>query len=84
MVFLLNSQAQGVSGKMNNLTKHHGAGPPETRDPMQLHQLHRLKVGPEWKNPKLNCNTTGGVSSQIWPFPRAKTMLYIPCKSIHH
>jgi len=32
--------------KMNNLPKHHGAGPPEARGPMQL---HRLKVGPEWK-----------------------------------
>ena len=27
MASLLNSQAQGVSGKMNNLPKHHGAGP---------------------------------------------------------
>jgi len=27
MAFLLNSQAQGVSGKMNNLPKHQGAGP---------------------------------------------------------
>jgi len=27
VAFLLNSQAQGVSGKMNNLPKHHGAGP---------------------------------------------------------
>jgi len=27
MAFLLNSQAQCVSGKMNNLPKHHGAGP---------------------------------------------------------
>jgi len=27
MAFLLNSQAQGVSGKMNNLPKHHGADP---------------------------------------------------------
>jgi len=26
MAFLLNSQAQGVSGKMNSLRKHHGAG----------------------------------------------------------
>jgi len=28
---------------MNNLPKHHGAGPPEARGPMQL---HRLKAGP--------------------------------------
>jgi len=49
MAFLLNSQAQGVSGKMNNLPKHHGAGLPDARGPMQLHQLHRLKAGPAAK-----------------------------------
>jgi len=51
MAFVLNSQAQGVSGNMNNLPKHHGAGIPEARGPMQLHRLHRLKAGPgytEW------------------------------------
>jgi len=32
--------------KMNNLPKHHGAGPPEVRGPVQLHCLHRLKAGP--------------------------------------
>ena len=47
MAFLLNSQAQGVSGKMNNLPKHHGAGPSEVRGPMQLHRLHRLNAGPD-------------------------------------
>jgi len=31
---------------MNNLPKHHGAGLPEARGPMQLHRLHRLKAGP--------------------------------------
>jgi len=31
---------------MNNLPKHHGAGPTEARGPMQLHRLHRLKAGP--------------------------------------
>jgi len=36
----------------------------------------------KWKNNKINCSTTGGVPSQIWPFPRVKTMLCIPCKSI--
>ena len=41
--FLLNSQAQGVSGKTNNQHKHHGAGPPEARGPMQLQRLHQLK-----------------------------------------
>jgi len=46
MAFLLNSQAQGVSGKMNNLPKHRGAGPPVVRGPMQLHRLHRRKAGP--------------------------------------
>jgi len=46
MAFLVHSQAQGVSGEMNNLPKHHGAGPPEARRPMQLHRLHRLKAGP--------------------------------------
>jgi len=44
MVFLLNSQAQGVSGKMNNLPKHHGAGHPVARGPMQLHRLHWFKA----------------------------------------
>jgi len=43
MTFLLNSQAQGVSGKMNNLPKHHGA---EARAPMHLHRL----AGPEYEN----------------------------------
>jgi len=38
MAFLLNSQAQGVSGKMNNLLKHHGARPLEARGLMQLHR----------------------------------------------
>jgi len=54
MAFLLNSQAQGVSGKMNSLFKHHGAGPPEVRGPMQLHRLHRLKAGPACDNPSKN------------------------------
>jgi len=46
MAFLLNFQAQGAFGKMNNLPKRHGAGPPEARGPMQLQRLHRLKAGP--------------------------------------
>jgi len=45
MAFLLISQAQGVSGIMNNLPKDHGVGPPGARGPMQLHRLHRLKAG---------------------------------------
>jgi len=30
-----------------------------------------------WKNTKTNCSTTGGVPSQIRPFPRVQTMLCI-------
>jgi len=30
--------------KVNNLPKHHGAGPPEARDPMQLHRLRWLNL----------------------------------------
>jgi len=58
MSFLLNSQAQGVSGKMNNLPKHHGTGPPKARGPMQLHPL---KAGPEWgkENASKEWNCTG-------------------------
>jgi len=29
---------------------------------------------------KINCKSTGEGPSQIWPFPRVKTMLCIPCK----
>jgi len=32
--------------KMNDLPKHHGAGPPKAQDQMQLYRLHRLKAGP--------------------------------------
>jgi len=58
MAFLLNSQPQGVSGKVNNLPKYHGAGPPEVRDPMLLHRLHELKAGPVWRSciPNLSCD----------------------------
>ena len=38
---------------MNNLPKHHGAGPPEARDPMQLHRLRWLKAGPGWSKYKI-------------------------------
>jgi len=31
----------------------------------------------KWKNTKINCNTTGGVPSQIRLFPRVQTMLCI-------
>jgi len=30
--------------KINNLPKHHGAEPPDTRGAMQLHRLHRVAV----------------------------------------
>jgi len=46
-LYLLNSRVQGVSGKMNNLPKHHGVGPPEVRGSMQL---HRLKAGPGFRD----------------------------------
>jgi len=36
--------------KMNSFPKHRCAGPPEARGPMQLHQLHRPKAGPDNKN----------------------------------
>jgi len=59
MAFLLNSEAQGVSGKMNSLQKHDGAGPLEARGPMQLHPLHRLKAGPGLRL----CNITAKLPS---------------------
>ena len=31
---------------MNNLSNHHGPGPPEARGPMYLHRLHWLQDGP--------------------------------------
>ena len=37
---------QGVSGKNEQPSKRHGAGPPEARGPMQPHRLHRFKAGP--------------------------------------
>jgi len=46
MAFLLNSQAQGVSGKNEQSTQTPWRGAPEVRGPMQLHRLHRLKAGP--------------------------------------
>jgi len=35
----------------------------------------------KWKNTKINYKTAGEVPSHIWPFPRVKTTLCIPCKS---
>jgi len=46
MPFLLNSRAQGVSGKNEQSTQTPWRGAPEARGPMQLHRLHRLKAGP--------------------------------------
>ena len=46
MAFLLNSQAQGVSGKNEQSTQTLWRGAPEARKPMQLHRLHRLEAGP--------------------------------------
>ena len=43
MAFLLNSQAQGVSGKNEQSTQTSSRMAPEVRGPMQL---HRLKAGP--------------------------------------
>jgi len=70
MPFLLNSQAQGASGKMNNLIKHHGVGSPEGRGPMQLRRLHRLKVGP--------VRTTGDVITSV-PHVAATALLQYSC-----
>jgi len=46
MAFLLNYQAQGVSGKNEQSTQTLWRGAPEARGPMQLNRLHRLKAGP--------------------------------------
>jgi len=48
MAFLLNSQAQGVSGKNEQSTQTPWRGAPEARGPMQPHRLHRLKADPEY------------------------------------
>jgi len=54
-LFLRNYREQGVSGENEQPAKHHGAGSPEARDPMQLHRLHWL--GPPWQqyNNDKNC-----------------------------
>jgi len=46
LAILLNSQAQGVSGKNEQFTQTPWRGAPEARGPMRLHRLHRLKAGP--------------------------------------
>ena len=53
MPFLLNSQAQGVSGKNEQPTQTPWRRAPEARGPMQLHRLHRLKAGPAYSRPRL-------------------------------
>jgi len=45
MAFLLNSQAQGVSGKHEQSTQTPWRGAPEARGPMRL---QRLKAGPDY------------------------------------
>jgi len=47
MAFLLNSQAQGVSGKNEQSTQTPCCGAPEARGPMPL---HRRKAGPDCRN----------------------------------
>ena len=44
MAFLLNRQAQGVSGKNEESTQTPWRGAPEARGPIQL---HRCKAGPD-------------------------------------
>jgi len=46
MAFLLNSQAQGVSGRNDQSTQSPWRRAPKARVPMQLHRLHQLKAGP--------------------------------------
>jgi len=64
MAFLLNSQAQGVSGKNEQSTLTPRRGAPEARGPMQLHWL---KAGPDaldiflkrWSTVQTRLRTTG-------------------------
>ena len=48
MAFLMNSQAQGVSGKNEQFTQTPWCRVPEVRGPMQVHRLHRRKAGPDY------------------------------------
>jgi len=57
MAFLLNSQAQGVSGNNEQSTLTPWRGAPEARGPMQLHRLHRLKAGPAYAQNILSHNS---------------------------
>jgi len=63
MAFLLNSQAQGVSGKNEQSTHTPWRGAPEARGPMQLHRLHRLKAGPGYGN--TGCHVSRGHSKKM-------------------
>ena len=72
MAFLLDSQAQGVSGKNEQSTQTPWRGTPEERGPMQLHRLHRLKAGPVRTLPGLDqgwtqCPTLNVVLYQVLP-----------------
>jgi len=66
-LFLLNYRAQGVSGENEQPAKHHSAGPPEARGPIQLHRLHRLKADPDFSN--VLCSTSFLKSSRKTFFP---------------
>jgi len=72
MVFLLNSQAQGVSGKNEQSSQTPWRGVPEARDPMQLHRLHRLKAGPEMPDEEVGTWGTPG-QQDLWLVPRRHT-----------
>jgi len=56
MAFLLNSQAQRVSGKNEQSTQTPWRGAPQARGPMQLRRLHRLKAGPAHHYVRAICN----------------------------
>jgi len=57
MAFLLNSQSQGVSGKIEQFSQIPWRGAPEVRGRMQLHRLQQLKAGTEdaYLNDKHDC-----------------------------
>jgi len=63
MAFLLNSQAQGVSGKNEQFTQIPWRGAAEARGPIQLHRLHRRKAGPDYGT--LNLMLSENVSNLI-------------------
>jgi len=52
LAFLLNSQAQGVSGKNEQSTQTPWRGAPDAQGQMQLYRLHRPKAGPDRRKAK--------------------------------